>query len=292
MLAEQGRGPAYSPPAALGEDGRAGVPESAGHRVVDLREVVPGVKLRVVVHNLVNGVVRADEQALHLALRHRLLLCPGHEPREPDVPLELLLALHALLPEGRSEAGVFQKLRHSQSRDSQRPSLASPGDGDVPVLAGVVALGIAATGARPAPPPSLAVVLVVHQAGQSSVDGGHLRLQYGNVHTLPAHALVPLTVPGEEGGHRGVVSGLVLDVAAAQFQGIPLRQAEGVHPAAHAKQRKLRCLVVAVWAGLSEVGHGGHNQVGVDALQGIIVQAKAGHDSGSEALHQYVGVLH
>ena len=272
--------------------GAPGYRNASGLRVVDLREVVTGVKLRVVVHNLVNGVVRADEQARHLALRHGLLLGPGHEPRQPEVPLELLLALHALLPKGRSEAGVFQKLRHTNGRDGQGPSLASAGDGDVAVLAGVVALGIAAAGARPAPPPSLAVVLVVHQAGQPSVDGGHLRLQYGHVHTLTAHALVPLAVPCEEGGHRRVVSGLVLDVAAAQLQGIPLRQAEGVHPAAHPKQRKLRCLVVAVWAGLPEVGQGGHNQVGVDGLECVVVQAEAGHDAGTEALHQDVGVLH
>ena len=120
--------------------------------------------------------------------------------------------------------GVVQKLRHPQGSHSQGPPLPSAGDVDISVTAGIWPGGVPLSNAAQ-PLAAITVVLVHDEAKQATVDGGHLRLEDGDVHLLAAQALVLSAVPCEHGCHSSVVPRLVLNVVAAQLQRVQVRQA-------------------------------------------------------------------
>ena len=78
-------------------------------------------------------------------------------------------------------------------------------------------------------------------------------------------------------------------MVASELERVPIRETRGVHPATHCKEGDLRRQIVAVGAILPVVGDGGHYEIGIDALNGLVVQTQPVHYAGAKVLHKDVG---
>ena len=264
------------------------MPNFAGFGMLYLRPVASKLELWVVVHHVIDGVDGPRKDFVGLTLLQHLYHGPLEDPGQPNSGLKLLPEIHVQLTHWRREGRVFQKLRHTQHGDSPRPECASALYVYVAVRAGVEPRRIA----HPGPSQShgaLTSVLVGEEGRHTGVIGGQLSLHYRHVHLLPGHACVLLAVPGEEGGHGRNVAGLELDVVASQLQRVSIRETRGVHPATHCKECDFRRQVVPVGAVLPVVGDGGHYEIGIDALNGLVVQTQPVHHARPEVLHKDVG---
>ena len=108
--------------------------------------------------------------------------------------------------------------------------------------------------------------------------------------------MLPNSLIGEEQGHhsgyRSHSPPLILNYIEPLFQRFPLGEPGLIHGTTHAIDDDLRGLEIAIGTGLTEVGDGGHHQLGIDLLQSLIIEPQPGHDPRTKTLHQDVHTLH
>ena len=88
-----------------------------------------------------------------------------------------------------------------------------------------------------------------------------------------ADALIARAKEGAHSCHCCNCTRLIQTHLAAQFHRLTVRQAGAEHFPTHTVEDDFRALVVAVWPSLPEVGDGRQDDVRVDRLQRIVVQA-------------------
>ena len=262
---------------------RSGEFQAAHRRLLYFHEIAPRGKLRVGQHFLRRLDDAVDETVLMRGVEHFVFVLFD------EVVVQNPPQLFGIGQPRRGGAElVIVQFRQPQKVDHRLPIEpgGEAGAGQhMAVGGGADALQVAAmVGLAAADGPGVGIVV-----DHIPQPGGH-RFLNGDVDVL-APPRQPLVIQRHQRGGGGVGARLELRLMESVFQRLAVIGAENIHQPAQRILHDVGGLIVAVGAGLPEIGNGHHHQLRKLRLQFGVAQPQRRHHAGGEVLHQQVGVL-